>query len=235
MILRKSTQGSTLAELAVTSFVLTLLMGIVFMIFQAGYNGFQTVTDRQNAHTQLSAVRAALQQDLQMTDFYGLAALESTPIAVEGKEVARSALSAPALADWSDEKAFANLSDFGGGSAYLGAPRWNRWVVFRVTHNPQGELMRHVLSSDGQEGAQLLRAPDQLPAMVSDANQTRTGWPLLGTQRLASNVADFDVALDPEARGVSICLTIQSQKPKGEPEAVRANFFIKPHNTGAVD
>lgn len=236
MIRRRTELGSTLAELAVTSFVLTLLIGTIFLIFQAGYSGFQTVTDRQNAHTQLSAVRAALQQDLQMTDYYGLAVANSTPIAVNGKDVVRSTLSAPALADWSDEKAFSNLSDFGGVSAYLGAPRWNRWVVFRVTHNPQGELMRQVLSPDGQEGPELLRAPSQLPAMASDANQTRTGWPLAGTQRLAAQVSDFRVTLDPEARGVSISLTICGKaKAKGEPEAVRANFFIKPHNTGAVD
>jgi hypothetical protein len=238
MMRRVPQAGSTLAEIAVTTLVLTLLMGTVFTMFQIGYRGFRTVTHRQNTHTQLAAVRASLQQDLQMSNFYGLAKVQSDPVTIQKDEVTRSALSAVALSDWSDESSFRNLNEFAGTSAVLGAPKWDRWVVYRVTHNPQGELMRHVLDPPSdQRGTQLLRAPDQLPSMVNDSNPTRVSWPLANTQRLARQVRDFDVALDHQTRSVSISLTIQSTKAglKGRPETVQANFYIKPHNTGAVD
>ena len=231
-------QGSTLAEITVTSFVLTLLMGAVFMMFQLGYRGFKTVTNRQNTHTQLAAVRAALQQDLQMSHYYGLGKVQSDTIKIGDEEITRSALSAVALSDWSDESSFRNLNEFAGTSALLGAPKWDRWIVYRVTHNPQGEMMRHVLMPpDDQAGAQLLRSPGALSSMVNDPNQTRVGWPLASTQRLATNVKDFDVSLDHETRSVSIGLTLESSVAglRNEPESVKANFYIKPNNTGAVD
>jgi hypothetical protein len=238
MIRGRRQGGSSLAEVTVTTFVLTILMGAVFTMFQLGYRGFKTVTNRQNTHTQLAAVRAALQQDLQMSNYYGLSTVQSDLIKVGDKEVSRSALSAVALSDWNDESSFRNLSEFAATSALLGAPKWDRWIVYRVTHDPQGEMMRHVLiPPTNQNGAQLLRPPDQLSSMVNDPNKTRVGWPLAGTQQLATNVKNFDVVLDQDTRSVSISLTLESSESglRNEPESVKANFYIKPHNTGAVD
>lgn len=224
-------RGSSLAEFTIATFVFSLLLTTVFLLFGTGSRGFQSINERQDAQSQLSAVRAALQTDLQVTHFYGIFSREANSITVGEETISRDGLSCVALDSW------AIGSNFGDA----GTPLWNRWVVYRVTQEENGQLMRHVIEAGpGETGLALLKEPALLFTMVNDANPSRVGWRdvgLSGTQGIAQNIKDFKVTLDQKARAVDIKIQIrkESSKPNAKPEQVGANFFIQPHNTGPID
>lgn len=154
---RPRSPGTTLIELLISMGILLLVLGAVFLLFAIGSRGFRTVEARQGAQNQLAAVRAALQRDLQLSHFYGMGLAENTSFTVGGESRPRHALSAVQLGDW---EAPASRDMFG-------IPNWDRWVVFRVTNEAQGQLVRHLIEpAGGQRGRALLRPADGLAQLA---------------------------------------------------------------------
>lgn len=226
---RKEEAGSTLVELLITTLMMAFVFASVFLLFGIGSRGFHTVSNRQDTHNQLGAVRASLQSDLQLTHFYGIGVEENFGRVIEGESVERDTLSAVALEDWEDSASF---------NPY-GLPQWQHWVVYRVTQEDAGTLLRHLAQPPaGQSGRALLRAPANLPLWANSASVSEPSWANLSAPRLlAERVRAFDARLHDENRAVEIQLTLRSLPlpNQGRGELVTANFFIQPHNTVPVD
>ena len=194
-----------------------------------GSNGFRAISERQDVQSQISAIRASLQSDLQKTHFYGVFERESLPVTIDSVSISRDGLSCVSLDSWQNSS---NFSD-------AGLPQWNQWVVFRVTHEEKGKLIRHVIDpNSGESGLALLKEPLLLATVINESQPSRSAWAdVTGTRNIAENIQDFQVKLDADARSVDITVTIKKDSIKSnlKSESVEANFFIQPHNTGPGD
>lgn len=203
-----------------------LLLGTVFMLFAIGSRGFRTVEARQGAQNQLAAVRASFQGDLQVSHFYGIHLDSSNTIPVAGTEQPRDAISAVALSDWESRDAF-------------GVPDWDQWVLYRVTYEEQGQLLRHVVAPEpGQHGRALLRAADGLPALARSVAPYNPAWDKVSPpQVLARGVRSLSAHLDQQQRAIEIAVTVEQKTAveNAKPDVVTATFYIKPHNTVPTD
>lgn len=221
--------GTSLIELTVATFVLSLLLVVVFLLFGMGSRGFQAINQRQDAQSQISSIRAALQSDLQQTHFYGIFAREALPLTIGTENIIRDGLSCVSLDSWK------NSSNF----SISGLPRWNRWVIYRVTHEQSGQLIRHSLVPNPVEtGLSLLKEPPFLATGINDSKPSRTSWSdVESTQNIAQNIKDFQVKFDQNARAIAVKVTIKKDSPKANAKAeeLAANFYIQPHNTGPGD
>lgn len=218
-----------MAELLITTVILAFIFASIFLLFGVGSRGFHTVTNRQDTHNQLGAVRASLQADLQVTHYYGIGLVETFSRVVAGETLERDALSAVALEDWQSNTA-ADL---------YGVPQWQHWVVYRVTQEDSGRLLRHICQPPtGLSGRELLQAPANLALWANSSSLSEPSWANLSPPRvLAERVKSFDVKLQDETRALEIQLALQSRPPldKGRGELVTANFYIQPHNTVPID
>jgi type II secretory pathway pseudopilin PulG len=223
---RRRTLGLSLIELLISMTMFGLLLGAVFLLFDVGSRGFRTVESRQGAQNQLAAVRAAVQTDLQVSHFYGIHLDTSNSLFIEGEEEPRHALSAVGLSDWSQRDQF-------------GVPNWDQWVVYRVTHEPEGQLVRHLVSPRGGErGRQLLKPVSNLNQRARTVAPYEVAWgdPVLPNV-LARGVRSLQARLDQEQRAVELALTIvqKTDERDPKPDVITATFYVKPHNTVPTD
>lgn len=222
----RSFSGVTLIELLISMGMFVLLLGTVFLLFGIGSRGFRTVEARQGAQNQLAAVRSSLQNDLQVSHFYGIHLDTTNTIPIAGVEQPRDAISAVTLSDWDHRDQF-------------GVPDWDQWVLYRVTYEEQGQLLRHVvLPEPGQHGRALLRPAGGLADVARTVAPYNPAWDRVSPpQVLARGVRSFAARLDQQQRAVEIAVTIEQktapENPK--PDVVTATFYIKPHNTVPTD
>ncbi len=211
--------------------VFGLMLTAVFLLFGVGSRGFHLVERRQIAQNQLAAIRAAVQQDLQTTHFYGIHVDDTTTIKVHGKKQPRNVVSAVSLSDWERDK---NFSD-------AGVPLWNQWVVYRVTYEEKGQLVRHVVNPKpgSGRGRTLLRACDGFWDFRKTVAVNGRSWSadVARTQVLARNVRSFAAELVAERRAVGLRVTIEKQSDvrNTKPDVITAQFFVDPHNTVPSD
>lgn len=229
--MRQAQRGGTLAELLVAMSVFAMMLTAVFLLFGVGSRGFHLVEKRQAAQNQLAAIRAAVQQDLQTTHFYGIHVDDSTTIKVHGKKQPRNVLSAVSLSDWERPK---NFSD-------AGVPLWDQWAAYRVTYEEKGQLVHHVVrpKPGSGRGRSLLRACDGLWDLRQTVAVSSRSWSadVARTQVLARNVRAFEAELVAERRAVALRITIEEQSDvkNPKPDVITAQFFVEPHNTVPSD
>ncbi len=206
-----------------------LLLSMVFLLFGISSRGFRTIENRQGGQNQLAAIRASLQQDLQVTHFYGIFCREEGTRRIRGIDYLRHAFSAVAVSDWNSPTSVNNY----------GLPLWNRWTVYRVTNEDEGQLVRHLVRpANGDQGRALLREADRLDDLALSAEVINSSWARVSRPAvLARGVRSFELVRDDTERAVSIKITLEhktdAHNPK--PDVVTASFYIKPHNTVPVD
>ena len=229
VLAHENMRGTTLVELTVASFILSLVLITVFLLFGMGSRGFQAINERQDAQSQLSAIRSVIQFDLQQTHFFGVFTREALPVTAGSETIRRDGLSCVTLDSWQSPTNF----------SVAGLPQWNRWVVYRVTHEESGQLLRHLIMPNTTEtGLALLKEAPLLPAAINDSNPTRTGWSdVMESRNIAQNIRDFRIRLDQDAHSIAIKVVIrkESTNPRSKNEEIAANFYIQPHNTGPGD
>lgn len=222
-------RGATLVELIVSMLVFGLLMSMIFLLFGVGSRGFRTVEARQGAQNQLASLRASLQNDLQVSHFYGIFCREEGTRRIHGVDYPRHAFSAVALSDWNTP---------GSINAY-GLPNWDRWSLYRVTNVDQGELVRHLVRpANGDRGRKLLREADRIDDLALSTEVMNPTWARVSRPSvLARGVRSLELVRHDRERTVSVKMTVeQVTDPKNpKPDVVTASFYIKPHNTVPVD
>ena len=206
-----------------------LTLGSVFLLFGIGHRGFRTVESRQSGQNQLAAVRAAIQQDFQVTHFYGIAHRVGPSRRLEGAEVPRHVISAVALTDWERSDSV---------NSY-GLPNWDRWAVYRVTNEDRGVLVRHLVEPrNGAKGRSLLREAEGLAELSLSAEIRNPTWGrVVSASVLARDVKALEMRRHDRERAVSLTLTLEQPKDPKNPrsEVFSATFYVKPHNTVPVD
>lgn len=227
--MRAANRGVTLVELIVSMLVFGLLLSMVFLLFGVSSRGFRTVENRQGAQNQLSAIRASLQQDLQVTHFYGIFRRQEVTRRIGNVNYPREAFSAVALSDWNSP----------GSTNDYGLPNWDRWAVYRVTNEDRGQLVRHLVRpANGERGRALLREADRLADLALSTEVMNSTWARVSSPAvLARGVRSLALDKHDRERAVSIEVTIEQktdwENPK--PDVITASFYIKPHNTVPVD
>lgn len=220
--------GATLIELLIASGMFLLLLGTIFLLFGLGSRGLQTMEARQTGQNQLAAIRASFQNDLQLSHFYGLDMNGSNSVTIGGKSYRRDAFSAVTRSDWNSPDA----------QDAFGLPNWDQWVVYRSTLQEKGELLRHVVKPEGENGRRLLRAADQLAMLASASTPYNSAWARVSPpQVLARDIRSLKVHLDDIHRAVEIEVAIEKKvdlkNPK--PDVLTTKFYVKPHNTVPTD
>ena len=115
-----------------------------------------------------------------------------------------------------------------------GVPNWDQWVVYRVTREEKGQLLRHAVQPAGGSGRQLLRKADGLDQMAGTVALHDLSWARVSApQILARGVRSLEISLDQQLRGVNFAITLEQPTSPENPknDVVTATFFIKPHNT----
>lgn len=208
----------------------SLVMTTVFMLFELGRRGLASVEVRQGGSNQLAAIRAAFEADLVPTHFYGITVDSTVTVSVHGVAQPRDAMSLVSLSNW----------DKSGAVSLAGLPRWDRWIVFRVTRQEKGELLRHaVIPKDSQSGRLLLRKADPLSDLAQSPEAFLVGWSgqTMPPQVLARDVRSMKVSLHEDLRAVEVAVTIETQVTPQHPKAdvITSTCFVRPKNTVPTD
>lgn len=193
-------RGITLIEVIVVSALLLVISAVTFMLFTMGTRGYLHAVARTGAVGDIHTLNRVAGRDLSLTHIYSTRSHSRTVSTPRGN-ARRDGLCLVGMADWGADSAFETAT---------GLPKWNRWIVYYATSEPEGRLMR-VEFDRGAPFYPLEPLSDLDPWMAEDPAT------LPGDTRvtiLCQNVHSFEVNSDEYQRLISLNLKLYNRAGK---------------------
>lgn len=197
--------------------IFSLFIGGMFAIFSRGYQAFHFLSARQSVQGELLRLKAVMGSDFGKTHYRSVGSFQRD-ITLGDEEVSRDIACCLALDDWTDPDNFRDPTSI---------PLWNRYIVYRSSLEPEGQLERLVVAPEGEVP---FRVRPMLDLDDFDA-------PIKSEKVLSSKVKSFDCRVEGYLQKVIVTLVIvdgggkrglDSQDSK---ESFKAEFSWLPHNT----
>ncbi len=135
----RSQRGFALIEVIVASALFMVLSGLIFSFFSYGARSFQHVNSKHGLQMDALRVIESLQTELKRSALGSVTLRnDSTRAAlVDGETVSRDVVNFATLQSWQDRTNSINFD------LQTGVPKWNRYLTFYATTEPEGQLIRH--------------------------------------------------------------------------------------------
>ncbi|MCA9792580.1 MAG: hypothetical protein KC910_12325 [Candidatus Eremiobacteraeota bacterium] len=173
-------------EAVVVLAILSIVMLVVFSLFQFGSRGFQHAVLRQGLLGDAQASATRFKADASATHFRSITVVPRTVNLPGGATPRRDAVAFVGLSDWHDPASFFPS----------GLPRWNRYIVYYATRDDEGLLVRQEIDLGALPGP----VPyDDLNINISDLPNTNAN--VFRSGILSKHVLEFEVGKN-EARQV---------------------------------
>lgn len=216
----------TLLELILSMAIFLGIMAMVFGIFIYGTKMFQQTSFRQGLEGDARRIAAKLRKDIALSSFQTVSALNRTTTA-SGPTLRRDAYAVGALSDWSDS------ANFRPG---LGLPRWNQYIVCYATLDPEGRLLRQVISPTSVPSDGFLTPYAALSTNL--ANTPSYNSDVANTTTLSNQIESFQAEPDLSENTVTLTCSLrrrQGQKKAGTNKEIDESFefrlLVKAKNT----
>ncbi|MEW6282751.1 MAG: prepilin-type N-terminal cleavage/methylation domain-containing protein [Candidatus Eremiobacterota bacterium] len=216
--------GFSLPELIVAMFILGMLLGILFVVFNMGSRSFQGLVVRQGIQSEARRVSALLRKDLTATHFNGTSVLDR----IDGAGQERDALSIPTVNNWSDPGNFDQFQK----------PQWNRYLVYYATVD---DTEKNPPLGDPNRGQLFRKQIDPGATMVFPLPYGNLGGALSSPtapagdfetfKLLTSNVESFaaEKSLADEMVRVRLVLRQPTRSPGQSQEVEKFEIFVEMH------
>ena len=179
-------RGQTLLETILAMSLLMMVVAAIFSVFDLGQGSFHLSVMRNDLQNQGRGALVWLERDVIQTALSNLAVADGPARSVNGS--ARHAVCVTGLDDWTEPANFDPVS---------GLPRWNRYLVYYATTEPEGRLIRLEVSlASNINGAwsDFVNYLDNDPESMS----LPSGYVLEGYRVLARDVREFRLAPEDE-------------------------------------
>lgn len=215
--MKRQYRGMSLPELLLALAVFSVFIGVMFHLFQQGYQAFGFLSARQSLQGQALRLKMVLSDDLTKTNFRSFGTLERTTV-VDGETVSRDDACCLTLSDWTQDD---NFSEVGG------IPKWDRYLVYQTTLNPEGKFDRLLVTPS-----------DPLPLRIRPLGSFDGELDgVIQRTALAENIHSFEVRADRLLQRIDVrvvLLKIGGKRGLDESatrESFEAAFRFTPRNT----
>lgn len=205
---------------------LTFIFGIVFLLFSYGHQGYDLLDTRQGVQVGTLAAKSSLAQDFSYSHFDSVAVVEGSL-----DEKRRDVVCALALSNWNDAANFTPV----------GAPQWDRFVVYHVSSQESGALIRTELDAKPLLGDLTFGVhplpPGPMGLMGQSSLPAEFEPHLLNRRLIVGDVKEFACKVDETRQLLQIRLKLFAQSgvsPTGAKrvkEGAEAVFEFDPVNT----
>jgi hypothetical protein len=213
----------SLIETVLACALLAVSVAVLFSTFELGSRSFRFGTTRQGLQNSAKRVLASLDTDIRRSDFSRIATLARAMMGGSS----RDGVCLPGLS---------NPSAAGAFDVVTGLPRWDRYVVYYSTSEPEGgRLLRQVLQPPGAPYASPLRSFSEASNLNDvPANNAPN---VLRTQQLTDGVEQFSVRPDGRLQVLRVELLLRARggrrpgSQKQTDESLQLVWELQPENT----
>ena len=220
-------RGFSLLEMILSTLMLGLLTGMLFLAFRDGTRAFNNLNLRQGLEGEARRCSNVLEQQLRQSDLSCCEAI-NTPsrqrLGVSGATISRDGVSYVTLSNWWDSTLFSSQ----------GRPQWNQYeVIYATLYNP-GQLVRQIYRPPGSPYQMSLPGFTAL-AMLNDDPADNTA--ARETHILSKSVEDFQIAVDGSQASLDIRLILTDRQPlragsnRASQERLQMDLTLKMNNT----
>lgn len=116
-----------------------VLSGLIFSFFSYGVRSFQQVNSKHGLQMDALRVIESLQTELKRSALGSVTLRNdgSRRVEIDGEMVSRDVINFATLQNWQDRTNSLNFD------LQTGVPKWNRYLTFYATTEPEGQLIRH--------------------------------------------------------------------------------------------
>lgn len=233
-------RGFTILEACVSTLILSLLVMVIFGVFQFGSRSFQTLVLRQGIQSEARRIAALMRRDLLVTSYQTVTTLDRTSPATPAPLNERDAISFATLDDWNNQ---ANYD-------MTRKPRWNRFLAWYATTLDPEELAPWGRPELGQLLRKEVTPVSPSPPMSFSIPMTNPTLGVITASPAASsdvysvlsrNVLHFSVRTDAANENVVVHLVLREQGiqsatgMKRQVETFECFFDMRPENTWPSD
>lgn len=198
-LLRRLKTGFSVLEAVVVLAILSVVMLVVFALFQFGSRGFQHAVLRQGLLGDAQASATRFKADASPSHFRSITVVPRTINLPGGASLRRDAVAFVGLSDWHNPANFFPS----------GLPRWDRYIVYYATRDEEGLLVRQEVDLGPLPGP----VPyDDLAINISDLPNTNAN--VFRSGILSKHVLEFEVGKNQTRQVLDLKLLLRQKGGK---------------------